>query len=218
MLAPEEERADYADDDACLTRNAAPGNIDTNYRSWLTDTSRSFGETTVVAASSGYDVVMFLESNNNDYKVVNYRGIVIPVSTDENGKVTDSTMQEARETVDAVMEAFNADPTEENFASLANQYNGSSSNGGLQENVTMGTLASYDLEQYLFDEAVRQPGDVYSFYNNNNYYIAYFVSYGEQYNLRIAENLLAEEQYNGMMEAAEADYPVKRLFAFRFTK
>lgn len=217
-LAPEAEKADYESDDACLKRNAAPSNIDTNYRSWLTDTARQFGETTVIQGSSGYDVVMFLESNDNRFKLVNYRGIVISVGTDDEGRVTDATMKEARDTVDAIMEEFNADPTEDTFAKLANEYNGTSTLGGLQEGVVMGTLANRELEEYLFDESARQPGDIYTFYDNKNYYIAYFVGYGEQYNLRIAENLMAEEQYTGMIESATDEYAVKKLFAFNFTK
>ncbi len=217
-LAPEAQKADYESDDACLKRNAAPSNIDTNYRSWLTDTARQFGETTVIQGSSGYDVVMFLESNDNRFKLVNYRGIVISVGTDDEGRVTDATMKEARDTVDAIMEEFNADPTEDTFAKLANEYNGTSTLGGLQEGVVMGTLANRELEEYLFDESARQPGDIYTFYDNKNYYIAYFVGYGEQYNLRIAENLMAEEQYTGMIESATDEYAVKKLFAFNFTK
>lgn len=217
-LAPEEERSAYESDDACLTRNAAPSNISTTYRSWLTDTARQFGDTTVMEGTSGYDVLMFLESNDNQFKLVNYRGIVISVATDEEGRVTDDAMQEAQKTVDAIMEEFNADPTEDTFAKLANEYNGSGTNGGLQEGVVMGTLANHALEEYLFDESARQPGDIYSFYDNKSFYIAYFVGYGDQYNLRIAENLLAEDQYAGLIESAMDDYAVKKLFAFRFTK
>ncbi|MBO4677373.1 MAG: hypothetical protein J5633_07500 [Oscillospiraceae bacterium] len=217
-LAPEEERSAYESDDACLTRNAAPSNIDTNYRSWLTDAAREFGETTVIQGSSGYDVVMFLESNDNRFRLVNYRGIVISVGTDDEGRVTDATMKEAQDTVDAIMEEYNADPTEDTFAKLANEYNGTTTLGGLQEDVVMGTLSNHELEEYLFDESARQPGDIYSFYDNKNFYIAYFVGYGDQYNLRIAENLMAEEQYTGMMEAAQEEYEIKKLLAFRFTK
>ena len=86
---------------------------------------------------------MFLESNDNRFHLVNYRGIVIPVATDEEGRVTDDGMSEARNTVNAILEEFNADPTEETFARLANEYNGSNVNGGLQEGVVMGTLANY---------------------------------------------------------------------------
>ncbi len=217
-LAPESERSLYEADDACLMRNAVPTNIDANYRSWLTDLTRQFGETNVINGTNGYDVIMFLESNDNSYKLVNYRGIVIPVGTDDEGRVTDDAMREAQKTVDAIMEEYNADPSEETFGKLANQYNGSGINGGLQENVTMGSLANLKLEEYLFDEDARNPGDIYTFYDNKNFYIAYFVGYGQQYNLRIAENLMAEEQYTGMVESAKADYPVKKLFPFRFTK
>ena len=217
-LAPEEQRSAYADPETCLTRNASPSSLYSYYSSWLTDASRVYGDTTVVTDGSGYYVVMFLESNDNSYKLVNYRGIVIQVETDENGNVNDSTMAEAQTTVDKIMETYNDDPTEENFAALANQYNGSATNGGLQENVTMGTLANYELEQFLFDESARQPGDIYTFYKDGNYYIAYFVGYGEQYNLQIASNLMASEQYTGLIESKQEEYSVKKLFAFRFTK
>ena len=217
-LAPEDQQATYESDDACLRRNVSPTSIDSAYREWLTDPAREFGKTNVFQGTNGYDVVMFLEANDNSFKLVNYRGIVISVATDEEGRVTDDAMQEAQKTVDTIMEEFNADPTEETFAKLANEYNGTGTNGGLQENVVMGTLSNYALEQYLFDESARQPGDIYSFYDNKNFYIAYFVGYGEQYNLRIAENLMAEDQYTGMIESAREEYDIKKLFAFRFTK
>ena len=84
------------------------------------------------------------------YSVKMYKGLQ---------KSFDDTMKEAQKTVDAIMEAYNADPSEDTFAELANQYNGTSTGGGLQEGVVMGTLSNYTLEQYLFDEAARQPGD-----------------------------------------------------------
>ena len=217
-LAPEESRSAYADPESCLTRNASPSSLNSYYSSWLTDTQRVYGETTVVSDGNGYYVVMFLDSNDNDYKLVSYRGIVIQTETDENGSVNDSAISAAQATVDEILAAYNEDPTEDNFAALANQYNGTATNGGLQENVIMGTLANYELEQFLFDESARQPGDIYTFYKNGSYYIAYFVGYGAQYNLQIAQNLMAQEQYTGLIEAKQAEYPIKKLFAFRFTK
>ena len=216
-LAPEAEANQYTDEDACLTRNAAPNTLADTYKSWLTDPARQYGETTVIAGASGYDVVMFLESNANDYRTVTYRGIVINVETDDSGNVNDETMAAASATVDEILAALDEDPSEENFADLAYEYVGDST-GGLQENVTKGILRNYALEEYLFDESARTPGEIYSFYDDGSYYIAYFVGYGERYDLTIAENLMATEQYTGLIESAQPDYPIQKLFAFRFTK
>ena len=220
-FAPEEEKADYEDEDACLRRLASPAAItNTEWRTWLTDASRQSGDTTVIAGSSGYQVLLFLERNGNEYKVANFRGITINVGTDETtGEITEETRAAAQATVDEILAAFAEDPTEEKFAALADQYDtsGEAGAGGLYENVIMGQLASEAVEAYVFDPAT-VAGEVETFYEDGRYHVTYPLEPGEQYNLMIASNLKLQEQYNSTIEAAKAEYPVKTTFAYRFTK
>ena len=120
--------------------------------------------------------------------------------------------------MDEILAAFSEDPTEENFASLADLYDMSGATaGGLYENVVMGQFASEDVEAYVFG-ADTQVGEVETFYEDGFYYVTYPLEPGEQYNLFIAKNRMAEEQYNSAIEAAKADHPMETTFAFRFTK
>ncbi len=220
-FAPEESKETYADEDACLRRLVAPATItNSDWSSWLTDAARSGGDTTVIPSSTGYQVLLFLERNGNEYKLANFRGITINVATDEEtGEITEETRKDAQATVDEILAAFNADPTEENFASLADLYDtsGEAGAGGLYENVIMGQLSSREVEAYVFSEDT-VPGTVETFYEDGRYYVTYPLEPGEQYNLFIAKNRMAEEQYNTAIESAKADYPVDTKFAFRFTK
>ncbi len=220
-FAPEESKETYADEDACLRRLTAPASItNSEWKSWLTDPARAAGDTTVIASGTGYQVLLFLERNGNEYKLANFRGITIQVETDETtGEITEATREKAKATVDEILAAFNEDPTEDKFASLADQYDttGEAGAGGLYQNVVMGQLASREVEAYVFDEAT-VPGTVETFYEDGRYYVTYPLEPGEQYNLFIAKNRMAEEQYNSDIEAAKADYPVDTTFAFRFTK
>ncbi len=81
----------------------------------------------------------------------------------------------------------------------------------------MGQLSSREVEAYVFSEDT-VPGTVETFYEDGRYYVTYPLEPGEQYNLFIAKNRMAEEQYNSAIESAKADYPVDTKFAFRFTK
>ena len=220
-FAPEESKETYADENACLRRLVSPASItNSEWSSWLTDPARAAGDTTVIPGSTGYQVLLFLERNGNEYKLANFRGITVNVETDEEtGEITDETRQAAQATVDEILAAFNADPTEENFASLADRYDtsGEAGTGGLYENVIMGQFASEEVEAYVFSEST-VPGTVETFYEDGRYYLTYPLEPGEQYNLFIAKNRMAEEQYNSAIESAKADYPVDTKFAFRFTK
>ncbi len=220
-FAPEEDKADYEEEDACLRRLQSPSAIgNSEWRSWLLDHERSAGDTTVIESSGGYQVLLFLERNGNEYKLANFRGITIDVALDETtGAVTDETRAAAQATVDEILAAYNEDPTEETFARLADQYNvnGEAGAGGLYEDVIMGQLSSQAVEALVFDPDTRE-GEVETLYEDGHYYVTYPKAPGEQYNLFIAKNRMAQEQYENTIAAASPDYPVETTFAFRFTK
>ena len=219
-FAPEEEKGTYEDPEACLYRNRMPSAINSEWAGWLTDSARVYGETKIFNDAEGYYVLMYLDTNPNEYRLASFRGIVIPVAKDEaTGAYTDATLSAAESVVDEIITAYNEDPTEETFADLANTYNtDGSTNGGLYENIAMGQLDNYDLETYIFDDS-RTVGEVSSFYKDGNYYVVYFAGRSEQnYNLMIGEDLKVQEQYASLIEGAKGDYPVSTKFAFRFAK
>ena len=219
-FAPEDEKDDYKDEDACLHRYAAPAGIsNTEWRSWLTDPARQAGDTTIVEFSTGYHVLLFLERSDNAYELVNFRGITINVATDEEtGEVTDETRAAAQSLVDDILEQFEMNPTEENFASLADEYDNSGENrtGGLYQDVILGTLSDPEVEAYLFGDT--QVGQVQTIYSDGKFYITYPLEKGERYDRFIAKNMKQNEEYSAMMEAADMNYPVTTGFAFRFAK
>ena len=219
-FAPEDQKADYEKEDACLHRYAAPAGIsNTEWRSWLTDPERQAGDNTIVEFSTGYHVLLFLDRNDNSYELANFRGITINVETDaESGEITDATRAAAQETVDTILAAFAEDPTEENFAALADQYDmsGEGRVGGLYENVILGQLASPEVEDFVFSGA--GVGEISTIYSDGRFYITYPLENGERYDRLIAKNLKASKQYQDTMDAAEASYPVTTTMAFRFAK
>ncbi len=219
-FAPEDQKADYEKEDACLRRLTSPTGIsNTEWRAWLTDPARQEGDTTVIEFSTGYYVLLFLERNDNSYNIANFRGITINVENDEQlGEITDVTRAAAQKTVDDILAAYNEDPTEDNFASLADQYDTSGENraGGLHENVVMGQLAEQAVEEFVFSGA--EAGTVNTVYSDGKYYITYLLESGERYDRLIAKNLKASQQYTDTIAAADPDYPVSKTFAFRFTK
>ena len=218
--APEDEKADYEKEDACLHRYAAPAGIsNTEWRSWLTDPARQAGDNTIVEFSTGYHVLLFLERSDNSYQVANFRGITINIAKDgESGEITDETRSAAPATVDAILSAFEEDPTETNFAALADQYDESGEGmvGGLYQDVILGQLASVEVEDCVFGGA--PVGEVQTIYSDNKYYVLYPLEGGERYDRFIAKTMKCNQQYSDAMDAAVADYPVKTAFAFRFTK
>ena len=220
-FAPEDEKEDYADPDACLHRYVAPSGIsNTDWREWLTAPERVEGDTTVLEYSTGYYTLLFLGRNGNDYELANFRGITINVEKDaESGEITDATRSAAQEIVDTILAAYEADPTEENFAALADQYDTSGEGrvGGLHENVILGELASKELEDFVFGGSA-QAGDVETVYSDGKYYITYLLAGGERYDHYIAKNLKENDQYQAAIDAADADYPVETTFAYRFAK
>ena len=218
--APEDEKAELADDNACLNRLKSPTSITNEaWKTWLMDSQRQTGDSNIFAGTNGYYVLLFLERNGNEYKTANFRGITITVETDpDSGLVTDATRSAAEATVAMILEAYNENPTEENFAELANTYNSDESmTGGLCQNYVLGQIASREIEDYLFSEET-PVGEVKSFYYDGSYFVVYTMERGEQYNLLLAENLKASDQYSSTVEAAKADYPIEKKFAFRFAK
>lgn len=219
----EEEKATFADHSAVERNNIAPTAISTMYVDWLTDPARTYGDTTYGAGTNGYYVVLFVGRNDNNFNVQSFRHILVQAQADETGEITGDAALAAQTEANALLDEWKADPTEDNFAAMANEHSedgGSNTVGGLYDNVVYGEVVP-EIEDWLFDES-RQPGDTEVVYvTSTNYsgaHVLYYVGEGEQYNISIAENLQKQEDYDAWMAEREADYEVDTKFAFRFAK
>ena len=172
---------------------------------WIVDTARTAGETTVVEASNGYSVVMYVSSKDNaDEKTVNVRHILISADNDE-------AKEAAKAKIEEIKAEYEKNPTEENFAELANKYStdpGSKTNGGLYESVAPGMMVA-EFDKWIFDGS-RKAGDVDVVETDYGYHLMYFVGEGEySYRDTLIVNALKnadyETWYNGLTEAVTTD-------------
>jgi hypothetical protein len=219
---PEDKKETYKDYNATRKENVSPTSItNNNWKTWLTDPARVYGDTTTFEADNGYYVFMFTERNNNEYNLENYREIIIKVEVNsETGEITNETLAAAQAKVDEIIKAYNDDPTEENFISLSDKYatvsEDGTNNSGLYENVNM-SMVSGAIADYVFSPD-RTSGEVGYIYENETFYVFYTKDEGKQYNYTIAENLMSQERYDKAIADVSDKYAVNTTFAFLFAK
>lgn len=146
-----------------------------------------------------------------DYTTKSVRHILFKTS---NYDSAEAALAEAQR----VLEEYNKNPTEDNFAALANEYSddrqpsydddgnvtderGEKTDGGLYENMKLGTYV-INFESWAFDEA-RKPGDTGIVESSYGYHIMYFVGDGEKV------TTASEKIRNALLAAALADYEAK---------
>lgn len=165
------------------------------------------------------EVFMELREENEQYKTVsmdktnvNVRHILIqPEDTDKDNSVSEAEKAAAKAKAEALLETWKQDPTEENFAALAEQNTsdpGSKDNGGLYEDVYPGQMVAA-FNDWCFDSS-RKTGDTDVVETDYGYHIMYFVSNTNHYQWKI----LAQKEYaskrmvTALQEITEA-YPTQ---------
>ena len=221
-LLSDEDKADYESGDAL--GNLSGSDIASYYpdaSEWLLDSARVEGDTTVVDTDSGSYALMFVERDDNQYNLVNVRHILIMAEEDENGEYTAEALEAAHTRIEEIEAEWKQNPTEDNFAELANLYSddgGSNTNGGLYENVAKHQMVS-EFNDFCF--AGHQPGDTGIVHGEssgyNGYHLIYFVGEGQNYADYIAENTMRSEDFNAFVLGISESYEVKEGAAFRFT-
>ncbi len=183
------------------------------YKDWLMDANRTEGETTVIDTESGSYAVMFLSRNDNHYQLVDVRHILVPALVDENGEFTEEALATAKAEAERIYALWQENPTEENFAALANEYSqdeGSMTNGGLYSEVYQDYMVE-EFNNFLFHEG-KKPGDSGIVYGSNGsyagYHVLYFSALGDIFSDRISESDLRAADYNEAMNALVANYAV----------
>ena len=176
------------------------GSIATLYNEWIGDSARTVNETTVVEYESesdqdelldGYYVVMFEGRNDFSEKMRSVRHILVKFEggtqeTDADGNKTtvysDAEKKKAYDEAKTLYDQWVAGgATEEGFIALVKDNSddpGSSSNGGLYENVYGGQMVEA-FDAWLFD-ANRKDGDHAIVETEIGHHLMYFV--GEQDN------------------------------------
>ena len=196
-------------------------------QTWLSDDGRSAGDLNVFAdertstaedgtettTTYGYYVMLVDDISENKMNLVNVRHILISFeggTTDETtGETTysDEEKQAALDKANAVLDTYNAgEQTEDAFAALVAENSddtGSSSNGGLYEEVYPGQMVT-NFNDWCFDEA-RQAGDVEIVETEYGYHIMYYVGAAETvYRDYMIENTLRSNDVTAWYDALVA--------------
>ena len=147
-----------------------------------------------------------------DKPMVSVRHIlVIPTEQNEDGTYTDEAWAEAEQKAQALLDEWKAgEATEDSFAALANENSedpGSSSNGGLYEDVYPGQMVD-PFDEWCFDDA-RKPGDTGIVKTDYGYHVMYYASKGEAvFWFEAAKSDLQTERENALEESIREQYPL----------
>ena len=222
---PEAQKAAYAEDESTLYTMAGMNLVSyEDYASWLMDSTRRSGDTTVIESSSGqgYYVLRFVERENNNYNTVSMRHVLINVALDAEGKVTDEAKAEALAKIEEIRQEYMDGPrTEASFAELANKYSedgGSNTVGGLYERIAKGQMVK-PVNDFLFLPR-RAAGDIEIVYEENanytGYHLLYFVDRNELYSDLIADSSLRAIDYDKWLTGQEASYTITENYSMKF--
>lgn len=207
--APEDSKESYEDEDYTLRSNYSYSSLSSDYADWLFSEERVEGESEVFPTSTGYAVVMFVSRDNNEYRTVDVRHILVNVAASgDDGTSTEADWEDCKAKIEEIQEEWEAtDMTEDDFAALAEEKSedtGSSSNGGLYEDVYKGQMVT-EFNDWCFDET-HEPGDYGIVKSDYGYHLIYFSGYGDEYWKTLADSSKRSEDYNAWYEEYSADY------------
>lgn len=186
MLAQAKANSSTATETSIARNDVTASSLETSFgaaaKEWVLASDRAVGDVTVVESTNGYTVLYMSVLPHKDLtKPVDVRHILVQfkTTTDNDGntvKLSDKEKEEYMEKTQEIYNKFKADPTEENFAALANENSadgGSNTNGGLYENVKVGDMVT-EFNDWCFDPA-RKPGDTGIVETTYGYHIMYYV-------------------------------------------
>lgn len=168
---------------------------------WLLDDSRAADDIASFESETGVYLACFEGRDDNHYKTVGVRHILVKAVADENGAYTEEALAEAEAKAQEIYEEYLAgEQTEESFAALAEQYSedaGSNTNGGLYTGIYKGQMVE-EFNDFAFGD--RTVGDTAVIYGESVYYAGYHVVFfsGEDevlYSDALAESALREADY-----------------------
>ncbi len=138
---------------------------------WIFENNRKENETKIIESTDAYVVIMMVKPAYRDEAVnKNVRHILFTADTYGSDDKAKAKAEEVYK------EWKDGKATEESFGELAKKYStdtGSTSNGGLYENVTEGQMVT-EFNDWTFDKS-RKPGDTGIVKTSYGYHIMYFV-------------------------------------------
>ena len=215
--------AEYADGAEPYHQYTQGQSLSSYYSEWLLDGARKAGDTTAVQTDSAAYAVMYLGRDDNDYALRSMRHILINSVTDEEGEYTEAGREESRTRIEEIRSEWEQNPTEDNFAELANQYSedaGSNTNGGLYEEITRHQMVE-SIDDFLFNEG-HSTGDTGVVFGESTAYegwhLVYYAGEGENYQVLLSENNRKDEAYTEYIDGTAASYPVSTGSGLRYAK
>ena len=173
--------------------NTLYSSLNASFQDWMADSSRKAGDVAYFPSTSGdtvsgYYVVMFQDSNDNNFAMKNVRHILVAPSHDhaedethEDGETYSAEeLAAAKAAADEILASWKAgEATEESFALLANEKSadGDGVSGGLYENIYPGQMVEA-FENWCYD-AARKTGDTDIVETEYGYHVMYFVGDSE---------------------------------------
>lgn len=170
---------------ATFSHTESGSNSGDDMGTWLFDSARVDGDSTVITTDSGSRVLVFHSAGRQDYATKDVRHILFMVNKsdlDSTSETYDADLQARQDEAkakaeDALAQWKAGDATEDSFAALANELSedgGSNTNGGLYTEIYKGQMVT-EFNDWCFD-ASRQAGDTGIVYNENTgYHVMYFV-------------------------------------------
>ena len=207
--APEDSKDSYDDESYTLRSRQGYSSVSSDYADWLFSEDRVAGESQVFATSSGYSVVMFVSRDDNNYNTVNVRHILVRVATSgDNSTSTDADWEDCKSKIEEIQKEWEAtDQTEDDFAKLAEEKSedtGSSTNGGLYEDVYQGQMVT-EFNDWCFDPD-RKVGDTGIVKTSYGYHLMYFSGTGDLYWKSLADTSKRNADYTDWYNDFSASY------------
>lgn len=183
-----------------------------SYVDWFKSPGRAEGDMTVIETDTGYYALYFISRDDNSYKTVNVRHILVKAEPDAEGNYSAQAKTEAKKSAEDILKEWKAGAaTEDSFATLATEKTddiGSQATGGLYENVQRDAMVP-EFNDWCFD-AARKPGDTGLVYGESTYYTGYHVMYfsgwGETYRDVLVESKLRSDAFTAWKAELLAAY------------
>ena len=204
-----------------LTHNTAKG-MSTYVKDWVTDPARVKGDSTVIDTEGSSIAVLYVGKDDNNYKTVDMRHILIKAEEDEDGNTTEEALETAKQRALNLQEQWLKDPTQENFATLAGEFSedeGSNQGGGLYTAIAKSTMVE-GINDFLFNQGSK-PSDTAVVYGSNGsysgYHFVYYVCENRNNRCIISQSLKQQDDFNAKYEElAEGYYNVETLKAVKY--
>jgi len=232
IAAALDHEPDYYPEPESTLRMSQGSTLDGDTGPWLLETTRISGDVTAIETSHGATIVYFISRDNNDYRTVGMRQLLIlrdsPDPEDYPDGEYDPDYLEALhqaetyawERADLVNALFVAGgKTEDVLIDLIAEHSDDTTEGGYYTDISKYPYQGTDframkvveeLEEWLFDES-RSVGDSELIYTSDyGYHLVYFTGLGERLSLLIADDKMRTADHDAWVESLPLGEPVKR--------